>query len=103
MFRNNNNTIYKTMKNLCNKTRPETHPYEIWGNSPLMPNWFWFILKKYQTPENEKKNPQARWFCLVKTPIVPDGEYGDVYIHDIKESAQAIKLTKKQIKKQNLL
>jgi len=89
------------MKNKCNKIRKANNPYEIWGNSPLMPGWTWYILRKYQSPENEKKNSQARWFCLVKTPIVPDGEYGDVYIHDIKESAQAVRIPKKTLKIKN--
>ena len=77
------------MKNLCNKTRPITNPYEIWGNSPVLPGWTWFILKKYQNQEKEDKNPYSRWFCLVKSPIVPEGEMGDVYVSDIKIDAQA--------------
>mgnify|MGYP001582356862 CR=1 FL=1 len=77
------------MKNLCNKLRPANNPYEVWGNSPLLPDWNWYVLKKYQNQENEDKNQLARWFCCVKTPIVPEGEYGDVYVKDIKIDAMA--------------
>ena len=34
--------------------------------------------------------PYARWFCLVKTPIVPEGELGDVYVSEIKSVATRI-------------
>jgi hypothetical protein len=40
-------------------------------------------LKKYQTPENEAKNPYARWFCIVTSPATPKGEYGDVYVKTV--------------------
>ena len=74
-------------KNLCAKTVKPENAYEIWQTG----DWVWYVLKKYQTPEKEKDNPFARWFCLVKTPIVPNGEYGDVYVNDIKENAIQIK------------
>lgn len=72
-------------KNKCAKTRPRTNPYEIWVY--LAGPWRWYVLKKYQTPEKERQNPYARWFCLVKSPIVPDGELGDVYVSEIKSVA----------------
>jgi len=81
------------MKNLCNKTRPINNPYEIWGDSPSLPGWTWYVLKKWQADDDA---PQARWFCLVKTPIVPEGEIGDVYVKDIKDIALATKLIKIQ-------
>ena len=62
-------------KNLCGKTRDAKKPYEIWQAG----DWTWYVLKKYQSPEAEAKNEYARWFCLVKTPIVPEGEMGDVF------------------------
>jgi len=74
------------MKNTQSKTRPADNPYEIWSNSPILPDWEWHILKKWQLDDNK---PNARWFCLVKTPIVPEGEYGDVYVKDIKVEAMA--------------
>jgi hypothetical protein len=74
------------MKNLQSKTRKADNPYEIWGNSPVLPYWEWHVLKKWQIDDNK---PNARWFCLVKSPIVPEGEMGDVYVSDIKTDAMA--------------
>jgi hypothetical protein len=70
-------------KNLCGKTRPKDKPYERWEGH----GWQWNVLKKYQSPEKEAANPHARWFCLVKSPIVPEGELGDVYVRDITSVA----------------
>ncbi len=67
-------------KNTMAKTRPADAPYEIWEYR----DWEWHVLKKYQNPEAEAKNPYARWYCLVKSPYVPEGELGDVYVQDIK-------------------
>ncbi len=71
-------------KNLCNKTRPIDKPYERWVNSN---GWVWLVLKKYQTPEKEAANPYARWFTFVTSPFCPEGEYGDTYAQDIRNSA----------------
>jgi hypothetical protein len=70
-------------KNLCSKMRPANNPYEVWQ----LGSWEWSVLKKYQSEEAEAKNPHARWFCLVKSAYVPDGELGDVYVQDIKSKA----------------
>jgi hypothetical protein len=72
-------------KNECGKTRPQNDPYEVWRSYDG--TWEWHVLKKYQNPERESKNPYAVWFCLVKTPIVPNGEMGDVYVRDITQHA----------------
>ncbi len=78
------------MKNECGKTRPVDKPYEIWANERA--GWEWRILKKYQTPEKEKQNPYARWFCAVKSPFTYGSwEYGDTYVHEIKQNAIRIK------------
>jgi hypothetical protein len=74
-------------KNLCAKTVKKENAYEVWQAG----SWTWYCLKKYQSPEAEAKNPYARWFCLVVTPIVPRGELGDVYVKDIKDNAIKIK------------
>lgn len=68
------------MKNLCAKTRPVENPYEIW----VAGDWEWHVLKKWQVNDDK---PYARWFCLVKSPFVPGGEMGDVYVADIKSNA----------------
>lgn len=80
------------MKNLCAKTRKVDKPYEIY-QSPLASDWEWRVLKKYQNPENEKKNPYARWFCAVKSPMTyGEWEYGDTYISDILDEAFAVRI-----------
>ena len=76
-------------KNLCGKTVTRENAYEVW--QLLDGSWTWYVLKKYQTPENETENEYARWFCDVVTPIVPDGEMGDVYVNEIKQNAIRIK------------
>jgi hypothetical protein len=77
------------MKNLCGKTRKVDNPYETY-RSYILPNWEWRVLKKYQSPENEKKNPYTRWFCAVKSPYTYGSwEYGDTYIKDILVEAKA--------------
>jgi hypothetical protein len=72
------------MKNLCGKTRPVSDPYEVWVSPDGL--WRWEVLKKWQADDNK---PYARWFCNVKTPFVPHGEMGDVYVSDIKRMAVA--------------
>ena len=69
------------MKNTQAKTRKVNDPYEVWVNSS---GWEWSVLKKWQADDDK---PYARWFCLVKSPFVPDGEMGDVYVQDIKQHA----------------
>jgi hypothetical protein len=77
-------------KNLCAKTRPIDNPYEVWVS--FDGTWTWKVLKKYQTPERESKNPYARWFCAVSSPITREQsargyELGDVWVKDIKSVA----------------
>ena len=66
--------------NLCSKTRPASNPYETW----VAGGWKWLVLKKWQADDAK---PYARWFCMVYSPIVPDGEMGDCYAKDIMASA----------------
>ena len=41
-----------------------------------------------KTPEKEKGNQYARWFCAVKSPYTYGRfELGDVYVDDIKQYA----------------
>lgn len=75
------------IKNLCAKTVSRENAYEVWKAG----DWTWYVLKKYQSPEKEAENEYARWFCDVVTPIVPDGEMGDVYVNEIKGHAIKIK------------
>jgi hypothetical protein len=61
-------------------------PIEVWENKDA--GWKWEVYKKYQKPENEVKNPYARWFCKVYSQFVPEGEFGDVYINEIKGNSK---------------
>lgn len=74
-------------KNNCAKTVTRDNAYEVWRAG----DWTWFVLKKYQSPEKEATNSYARWFCDVVTPFCPEGEMGDVYVSEIKQSARRIK------------
>jgi hypothetical protein len=76
------------MKNLCAKMRKPDNPYEVWSNG----TWTWKVLKKWQGDDSK---PYARWFCLVITPMCPDGEYGDVYVSEILE--QAVRIDKARV------
>jgi len=77
-------------KNECGKTRDKGNPYEVWMS--LDGSWVWNVLKKWQKPSLEAKNPYARWFCLVVTPMTgPHGDMGDVYVSEIKSNAVRIK------------
>ncbi len=73
-------------KNLCAKTVKPKDAYEIWES--YVRGWTWYVLKKWQADDNK---PNARWFCLVKSPFMPEGEYGDVYVSEIKSHARRIK------------
>ena len=75
-------------KNECGKMRDKENPYEVWkGNG-----FEWRVLKKYQKPELEAKNPYARWFCAVSSPYTWGSfELGDVYVSEIKANGELIK------------
>jgi hypothetical protein len=82
------------MKNEFAKTRPKENPYEVWKNvRPVLEDeqagtWTWNVLKKWQIDDNKM---YARWYCFVTSPFCPDGEYGDVYVSEIKSLAIKIK------------
>ena len=76
----------KIKKNSCAKTVKPENAYEVWQT--LNASWKWFVLKKWQIDDDKSF---ARWFCLVKSPIVPEGEFGDVYVKEIKENAIRVK------------
>jgi hypothetical protein len=68
-------------KNPCGKMRDKSKPYEIWeGNG-----WKWLVLKKWQADDFK---PHARFFCFVTSPFCPEGEYGDVWAHEIRAQAK---------------
>ena len=70
------------MSNPFGKTRKENEPYAIYSNYQ---GWVWKVLKTYKKPENEKKDPYARWFVSATSPLMQGNtfEYGDTYVKDI--------------------
>jgi len=67
-------------------------PIEIWKMNTPDGEWEWRVLKKYQTPEKESKNPYARWFCAVKSPYTFGSfDHGDVYIKEITNYATKVR------------
>ena len=72
-------------KNTCLKTRDKSEPYEVWQSPDG--SWTWNVLKKWQADDHK---PYGRWFCFVTSPFCPDGEYGDVYVSEIKEQATKV-------------
>ena len=64
--------------------RSKENPYEVWVGVDQLVGWKWLVLKKWQADDDK---PFARWFCLVYSPFVPDGELGDCYVSDIKPYA----------------
>jgi len=68
--------------NACAKTRKVNNPYEVYRIPGT--EWEWRVLKKYQTPERERTNPHATWYCAVKSEFTMGGyDLGDVYVHDV--------------------
>ena len=75
-------------QNPCSKTVKPEQAYEVWQSYDG--SWTYFVLKKYQSPEKEATNPFARWYCMVKSPITPNGEYGDVYVSTVTSGTHQI-------------
>jgi hypothetical protein len=70
--------------NPCAKTVGKEEPYEVWQTRDR--EWTWKVLKKYQSPTNEKKNKFARWFVAVQSPMTHGSwELGDTYAKDITD------------------
>lgn len=75
-------------KNPCTKRVEPEQAYEVWQSYDE--SWTYYVLKKYQSPEQEAKNPYARWHCMVQSPATPKGEYGDVYVSSVKSGTHQV-------------
>lgn len=63
--------------------KAKTDAYAVYTD-PRTPGWTWYVLKMYQTPEAAVKNPYARAFTLVTSPMTGEsGDLGDTYLKDI--------------------
>jgi hypothetical protein len=68
------------MKNEYGKSRPESKPYFV----IIKGSWEWRVLKLYKSPAASLKDPYARAFCTVSSPMTFGGcDMGDVYVNDI--------------------
>ena len=81
--------------NPCSKTRKLDNPYEVWefrmqlGLDVL--NIEYRVLKKYKNPENEAKDPYARWHTAAKSEATfGNWEYGDMYAKDITSTGRRV-------------
>ena len=72
-------------KNLFRKTAKKDAPYAVYEDART--GWRWEVLHTWKGKDSEDKDPYSRWFCLVKSPFVPDGEMGDTYRKDILGNA----------------
>jgi hypothetical protein len=68
---------------LHRKLTTADRPHEVWIGHGRSAGWTWKVLKKYSL----KENPFDRWFCHVSSPMLPEGELGDVYVSEIKSNA----------------
>lgn len=60
------------------KTRDKDRPYAVY----ISPNgqWEWRVTKTYKHPDNEVKDPYARWMVWARSPHTYGGyEGGDTY------------------------
>ena len=77
------------MSNPCAKTVKPEAAYEVWTDESGQ--WLWFVLKKYKTEENTLKDPYARYYCAVQSPMTHGRfEYGDVYATEVKNGNHQI-------------
>jgi hypothetical protein len=74
-----------SVKNPYGKTVQPEQAYSI--HQDEAGEWTFFVLKHYQLEENAAKNPYSRYFCLVKSPICPNWELGDVYRNTMQRAA----------------
>ena len=77
-------------KNLLGKSRTKDKPYAIWQGFGAFGDTEVRLLKTYQKPDREQKNPYAKWFVAVRS----DHTYGsfDMGDSDISEVTQGLTL-----------
>ena len=79
------------LKNLFRKTAPADRPYAVYEDPRT--GWRWEVLHTWKHATSEDKAPYAKWFSKVKSPIVPEGEMGDVYRNKILADAVLVDAT----------
>lgn len=75
--------------NPCGRVVTREYAYEVYQSPDG--EWTYFVLKKYQAPEREAKNPYARWLCNVVSPATsPGGDTGDIYVSEVKRGTRKL-------------
>lgn len=78
-------------KNPCGKVVEPEEAYEVYQT--FDGTMTYFVLRKYQSPENEAKNPYAKWLCNVRSPwISARGDTGDVYVSSVKSGTHKLSI-----------
>ena len=73
-------------KNLLGKSRTKDKPYAIWQGFGAFGDTEVRLLKTYQKPSNESKNPYARWFVAVRSDHTYGSfDMGDSYISEVTQ------------------
>ena len=73
-------------KNLLGKSRTKDKPYAIWQGFGAFGDTEVRLLKTYQIPSNEQKNPYARWFVAVRSDHTYGSfDMGDSYISEVTQ------------------
>ena len=73
-------------KNLLGKSRTKENPYAIWQGFGAFGDTEVRLLKTYQKPSNESKNPYARWFVAVRSDHTYGSfDMGDSYISEVTQ------------------
>src|SRR5947209_208183 len=77
------------VKNPCAKRVTPENAYEVWQS--YNGTFTYYVLKKYQSPEQEAQNPYARWYVMTKSPYTSErGEYGDAYVATVTQGSHQI-------------
>ena len=73
-------------KNLLGKSRTKDKPYAIWQGFGAFGDTEVRLLKTYQKPDREQKNPYARWFVAVRSDHTYGSfDMGDSYISEVTQ------------------
>jgi hypothetical protein len=70
-------------KNLMGKGRPKENPYATFKGFGPFGDTTVHLLKSYQMPSKELKNPFAKWFVAIKTDeAYGEWDEGDSYLNE---------------------
>jgi len=73
-------------KNLLGRSRTKENPYAIWQGFGAFGDTEVRLLKTYQKPDREQKNPYAKWFVAVRSDHTYGSfDMGDSYISEVTQ------------------